>query len=661
MLPRGVKRRQISQQDLAEPEIEKKHEPEVEVIDQGEAEDDNDEEKDDQADSGKESEEQDEGKDDEDEKEDENEGQDDEDQKENENEGKDNEDGNDKKDEKEDDGKDDQAENENEDDKLEDTEDLGSSDKEGDPPDDQDEDDKSEAKESDKDQEKESDHGNEVGNDEGVEDEDPGEEDDEDKSDNEDLATDKKSTGGAKYEDDNESKQASEDEEKEEEAASEEDDETEEKNDENDEENAEDDKAVENEKSGDEADNASHISEKDEQEDNEEVKEEVDKVDIEQVEASNEDEKAESNDDKDEGDEDESGVPNELIKDDEEADEARSISRLDDDSIRMSLRGRPVVFRIPPDLRDSYDTKAKLDAPDVDFRINWAYGCPNAEHLDFLYATGEMIYPVGSLVVMYAVESHAQRFYAGHTNAVTCFAIHPGRPLIASGQQEGHGSGTNTVQKPHIQIWNYEDLSFIQILGMDLFETSLKALAFSDLFEDSTYLAAIDSEQSPNLRVWKGFQNEDEEPALVGETKAYSDAVQNVYFYPEPSNIMLTIGKSHVTMWNIGNEELQSRSGLFTRKIPRPKIVTCATFAKTGEVLTGDSDGNVMIWRGVKVVRVLKGAHAGAVGDIYVMEDGSFVSGGLDDASLVIFNDTYDLIGAGAILPDALGGKNKEP
>ena len=110
-------------------------------------------------------------------------------------------------------------------------------------------------------------------------------------------------------------------------------------------------------------------------------------------------------------------------------------------------------------------------------------------------------------------------------------------------------------------------------------------------------------------------------------------------------------------MWNLGSDELQSRSGLFTRKIPRPKNVTCAAFAKTGEVLTGDSDGNVMIWRGVKVVRVLKGAHAGAVGDIKVMEDGSFVSGGLDDDSLVVFNENYELIGAGAILPEVLGGK----
>lgn len=176
------------------------------------------------------------------------------------------------------------------------------------------------------------------------------------------------------------------------------------------------------------------------------------------------------------------------------------------------------------------------------------------------------------------------------------------------------------------------------------------------MYEDYTYLAAIDSDQKPNIRVWKGFQDDGQEADFVGENVAYSDAVEKVYFYPEPSNVMLTVGKSHVTMWNITDEELQSRSGLFTRKIPRPKIVTCAAFAKTGEVLSGDSDGNVMIWRGVKVVRVLKGAHAGAVGDIQVMEDGSFVSAGLDDASLVIFNDLYELIGAGAILPEPLGG-----
>ena len=68
-------------------------------------------------------------------------------------------------------------------------------------------------------------------------------------------------------------------------------------------------------------------------------------------------------------------------------------------------------------------------------------------------------------MVFYSIESHTQRFYTGHTNLVTCLAICPDKTIIATGQQEGHGSGTNTNQAPHIQLWNYETLSLLTILG----------------------------------------------------------------------------------------------------------------------------------------------------------------------------------------------------
>jgi hypothetical protein len=34
-----------------------------------------------------------------------------------------------------------------------------------------------------------------------------------------------------------------------------------------------------------------------------------------------------------------------------------------------------------------------------------------------------------------------------------------------------------------------------------------------------------------------------------------------------------------------------------------------------------------------------------------MMDDGSFISGGKDDGAMVIFNEKYELIGAGALLP----------
>ena len=84
----------------------------------------------------------------------------------------------------------------------------------------------------------------------------------------------------------------------------------------------------------------------------------------------------------------------------------------------------------------------------------------------------------------------------------------------------------------------------------------MKALSFSTIFESNqVFLASIDSDQTPNLRVWKGqfaLEAGQNMAELVGETTAYSDFVGQAYFYPEPSNVLLTIGKSHVTMWNLG-------------------------------------------------------------------------------------------------------------
>ncbi len=57
------------------------------------------------------------------------------------------------------------------------------------------------------------------------------------------------------------------------------------------------------------------------------------------------------------------------------------------------------------------------------------------------------------------------------------------------------------------------------------------------------------------------------------------------------------------------------------------------------------------------MIRVLKGAHQGPVGDVCVMAaDGAFVSGGAEDGALVVFDADYQLVGAGASLPASLGG-----
>ena len=40
-----------------------------------------------------------------------------------------------------------------------------------------------------------------------------------------------------------------------------------------------------------------------------------------------------------------------------------------------------------------------------------------------------------------------------------------------------------------------------------------------------------------------------------------------------------------------------------------------------------------------------QGAHSGPVADLCTLEDGSFISGGLADGCIVVFDNKYELIG----------------
>ena len=60
--------------------------------------------------------------------------------------------------------------------------------------------------------------------------------------------------------------------------------------------------------------------------------------------------------------------------------------------------------------------------------------------------------------------------------------------------------------------------------------------------------------------------------------------------------------------------------------------MTAVAFLDTGDVITGDSNGNLFIWYrgGVTVAHSVWGAHVGPVGAVVVGRDGRVVSGGRD-------------------------------
>ena len=76
--------------------------------------------------------------------------------------------------------------------------------------------------------------------------------------------------------------------------------------------------------------------------------------------------------------------------------------------------------RIAPNIRDKWDPDAKLEKPKVDFEVEWVYGYRGRDARSNLYLlpTGEIVYFVAAVVVLFNAEEHSQRHYLGHTEDI---------------------------------------------------------------------------------------------------------------------------------------------------------------------------------------------------------------------------------------------------
>lgn len=79
--------------------------------------------------------------------------------------------------------------------------------------------------------------------------------------------------------------------------------------------------------------------------------------------------------------------------------------------------------------------------------------------------------------------------------------------------------------------------------------------------------------------------------------------------------------------------------GIFESR-DKPKYVLCVAFLQTGDIITGDSNGNLAIWgRGTNtILQFIKNVHEGSIFSICVLKDGSFMTGGGKDGRIVHFD-----------------------
>ncbi|XP_068110781.1 echinoderm microtubule-associated protein-like 1 isoform X9 [Hyperolius riggenbachi] len=307
--------------------------------------------------------------------------------------------------------------------------------------------------------------------------------------------------------------------------------------------------------------------------------------------------------------------------------------------VKMFLRGRPVTMYMPKDQVESYNLEAKVELPAKRLKLEWVYGYRGRDCRTNLYLlpTGETVYFIASVVVLYNVEEQLQRHYTGHNDDVKCLAVHPDKITIATGQVAGTSKDGKQLP-PHVRVWDSVTLNTLHVIGMGFFDRAVTCVAFSKS-NGGGNLCAVDDSNDHVLSVWD-WQKEDK----LADVKCSNEAVFVADFHPTDANIIVTCGKSHLYFWTLEGNALIKKQGLFEKQ-EKPKFVLCVTFSENGDTITGDSSGNLLVWgKGTnRISHAVQGAHDGGIFALCMQRDGTLVSGG-KDRKLISWDGNYQKV-----------------
>ncbi|KAF2984949.1 hypothetical protein EK904_013185 [Melospiza melodia maxima] len=293
--------------------------------------------------------------------------------------------------------------------------------------------------------------------------------------------------------------------------------------------------------------------------------------------------------------------------------------------IKMFMRGRPITMFIPSDVENYDDIRTEL--PPEKLKLEWVYGYRGRDCRAnvYLLPTGEIVYFIASVVVLFNYEERTQRHYLGHTDCVKCLAVHPDKIRIATGQLAGVDKDGRPLQ-PHVRVWDSVSLATLQVIGLGTFERGVGCLDFSKA-DSGTHLCVIDDSNEHMLTVWDWQRK-----SKIAEIKG-------------------------VRMWVHYSNYVTSRSNypflllILFQKYEKPKFVQCLAFLGNGDVLTGDSGGIILIWgkttveatpgkgaKGVYQISKQIKAHDGSVFTLCQMRNGMLLTGGGKDRKIILWD-----------------------
>lgn len=137
------------------------------------------------------------------------------------------------------------------------------------------------------------------------------------------------------------------------------------------------------------------------------------------------------------------------------------------------------------------------------------------------------------------------------------------------------------------------------------------------------------------------------------------EELSGALFHPLDDNLLITYGRGHLAFWHRRKDGCFERTDMI--KQPNRTCITSVQFEPEGDVITADSDGFISIYsvdaEGMYFIRMEFEAHMKDIGCLYMLPDGTLLSGGEKDRKIAAWDSlqNYKHI-ADTKLPESAGG-----
>uniref|UniRef100_A0A3B3BP15 EML-like first beta-propeller domain-containing protein n=1 Tax=Oryzias melastigma TaxID=30732 RepID=A0A3B3BP15_ORYME len=234
--------------------------------------------------------------------------------------------------------------------------------------------------------------------------------------------------------------------------------------------------------------------------------------------------------------------------------------------------------------------------------------------------TGEVVYHVAAVGVVYNRLQHSQRFYLGHDDDILSLAVHPLKDYVASAQVRTGLHCLELVSNDY--YWSllsrtglhclelvFTDKTVLYLSGHEVLVSCFSSVVppSARFSADGKSLISVGIDESHSIVIWDWKKGE-----RLAKARGHKEKIFVVKSNPFRMDKLVTVGVKHIKFWQHSGGGLTFKRGIFGN-LGRQETMMSACYGRAEDlVFSGATNGDVYIWRETTLIKTIK-AHDGPV------------------------------------------------